>query len=140
MNKYTELKNKHQKEVNEFPFIFAFNQEQFNKGMEKLGLKPTDTDKIYSIGHGGYIRRTDSEAMHKMFARHAEEMKKAIAEDTTGDGFIFDMFNYELANHEYIITGDIEDTLNCLDLTIEEINADKRLLHGLKKAIRNQCE
>lgn len=140
MNKYRALRDKQQKEVNEFPFMFAFNQEQFNKGMQKLGLEPTDTDKIYSIGGGGYIRKTDSEAMHKMFDRHSEEMKKAIAEDTTGEGFIFDMFNYELANHEYIITGDVEDTLDCLGLTVDEVNADERLLHGLYKAIRNQSE
>ena len=44
------------------------------------------------------------------------------------------MFLSELANHEYCITYDLEDTLNALGFTIEEINADKRLLHGLKKA------
>ena len=62
--------------------------------------------------------------------------ENAIAADTTGDGFIFDMFVYELANHEYCITYDLEDTLDALGLTPEEVNADKRLSHGLNKAIK----
>ena len=66
-----------------------------------------------------------------------EEKQDAIAADLTGDGFIFDMFVYELANHEYCITYDLEDTLDALGLTAEQINADKRLTHGLNKAIKH---
>jgi hypothetical protein len=133
MNKYDALRAKQQKEIDAFPCMWAFNQRQFAEGMAQLGLKETDTDKIYSLGNGGFIRKTDSEALAKMLNNHAEEMEKAIAEDKTGDGFIYDMFNYELANHEYSYTGDITDTLACLGLTLEKVNADERLLHGLKK-------
>jgi len=38
MNSYLELKEKHQKEVNEFPMFFAFNDKQFKEGMKKFGL------------------------------------------------------------------------------------------------------
>jgi hypothetical protein len=133
-NIYLELKRKHQEESNNFPFMFAFSKEQFAEGMQKLDLNESDTDKIYSIGGGGYIRKTDSEAMHEMFNRHEKEMKEAINNDITGEQFIFDMFNYELANHEYTYTGTIEDTINALALTIDEINNNERLLNGLKKA------
>ena len=136
MNSYAVMNDRHQKEVNEFPMMFAFSQKQFDEGMKQLGLEPTDTDKIYSIGHGGYIRKTDSDALSEMFDRHAKEMEKAIAEDSTGEGFIYDMFCYELNNHEYSYTHDISDTLDCLGLTMEKVNADERLLHGLKKAMR----
>ena len=136
MNRYSVLREKQQKEIDAFPFMFAFNKQQFAEGMAKLGLKETDTDKIYSIGQGGYIRKTDSEALAEMLDRHGEEMEKEIAADTTGDGFIYDMFYYELANHEYSYSGSITDTLDCLGLTQEKVNADKRLLHGLKKADR----
>ena len=47
--KYLELKQRQQKEVNDFPFGFAFSNQQFKEMMEKFGLKETDTDKIYSI-------------------------------------------------------------------------------------------
>jgi hypothetical protein len=65
-------------------------------------------------------------------------MTVAIENDSTGDGFIFQMFNYELSNHEYCISGDVSNTLEALGFTFDEVNADKRLLHGLKKAIKAQ--
>lgn len=135
MNSYSELRAKQQEEFNSFPLMFAFSRKQFDEGMRKLGLEPSDVDKIYSIDGGGYIRRTDYDAFIKMLKKHGEEMEKAIAEDTTGEGFIFDMFCYELQAHEYSYTYDISDTLDCLDLTIEKVNEDKRLLHGLKLAM-----
>ena len=76
--KYLKLKEKHQKEVNDFPFGFAFSNEQFKDMMKKFGLKEKDTDKIYSIGAGGYIKKTDAEAMHNMFKRHREESSHKI--------------------------------------------------------------
>lgn len=61
-------------------------------------------------------------------------MQDAIAADKTGNGFIYDMFLYELANHEYCITYDYEETFDALGLTEKQVNADKRLIHGLQKA------
>jgi hypothetical protein len=139
MNSYLQLKQKQQKEVEAFPMVFAFSNKQFEEGMKKLGLKPEDTDKVYSLkGTGGFYRRSDAKILHDMLNRHIKEMDEAISADLTGDGFIYEMFNYELSNHEYVVTGDITDTVRCLDLTIEEINNDKRLLHGLKKACKYQ--
>lgn len=138
MNKYSELREKQQKEIDAFPFMWAFNRKQFEEGMERLGLAPSDTDKIYSIGAGGYIRKTDSDALHEMMNRHAAEMQAAIDADETGEGFIFDMFNYELANHEYGYTRDPEPTLDALGMNMEEIMADGRLLNGWKKAVKRQ--
>jgi len=78
-----------------------------------------------------------------MGKRFEKERKDAIVADKTGDGYIYQMFLYELANHEYCLTYDYEDTFDALGLTVDEINADKRLLHGLKKATREylkHCE
>lgn len=138
MNKYTELKARHAKMINELPIFYAFNNKQFEEGMAKLGLNPDQTDLIYRLGGtGGFYRKSDSDKIKETFATVDREMKEAIAADETGEGFIYDMFNYELANHEYCITWDLEPTLDALGLTIEEINADERLLKGLKKAIKN---
>lgn len=134
-NLYKELHDQFQKETDKFPFGFAFSQEQFDKMMvERFNLKPTDADQIYSIGGGGYIRKTDYEALIEMMDRHNRVFKEAIAADSTGDGFIYDMFVYELANHEYMYTMTSDDTLDALGFTWDEINADPRLSHGLKKA------
>ena len=137
MNKYQELREKQQAEVNAFPMFFAFNQKQFEEGMQSLGLKPTDTKKIYKLGNtGGFYRKSDSAAFHEMFRRHTKELEDAITSDPTGDGFIFDMFDYELANHEYNYTHDPEPTLDALGLTMEQVRAEPRLFHGWKKATR----
>ena len=137
MNTYQEMKDRQQKEFDAFPLGAAFSNQQFKDMMEKWGLTVNDTDKICSIGGGCYIRKTDKDAFCDLMNRLNSEKENAIAADLTGDDFIFDMFVYELANHEYCITYDLEDTLDALGLTAEEINADKRLTHGLNKAIKH---
>ena len=136
MNAYQEMKDRQQKEFDAFPMGAAFSQQQFQNMMEKWGLTVNDTDKICSIGGGCYIRKADIAAFTTLINKTAAELKNAITAELTGDGFIFDMFVYELANHEYCITYDLEDTLDALGLTAEQINADKRLSHGLNKAIK----
>ena len=139
MNAYQSLKARHQEEVNAFPMEFAFSTKQFEEAMARLGLKPTDTDQVYKFsGTGGIYRRSDAPALHEMFERHERERAEAINADTTGEGYIFEMFNYELANHEYGYTGDDSDTLNALGLTREEINNNPALLRGFKKALAAQ--
>lgn len=136
MNDYKKMKEKHQKEINEFPMFFAFNNKQFDEGMKKLGLDPSEEHKIYKLGGtGGFYRKTDATTLNEMFKRHDEEMRKAMAED---DDFILEMFNYELSNHEYIYTQDVTDTLNSLGLTIDEVKNDKRLMDALQKACKSQ--
>ena len=134
MNSYATLKEKHQREVNAFPLGFAFSEKQFNKMMENWGLYPSETDKIYSIGGGGYVRKADADALHEMFARHATERENARKENK--DDYLYHMFAYELANHEYGYTYDITDTLDALDLTLDEINANQDMVKALERALK----
>ena len=133
MNAYQQLKNRQQKEFNAFPLGAAFSNAQFAEMMQGWGFTENDTDKIISIGYGCFIRKSDRERFEDMNARLNKEMQDAIAADKTGDGFICDMFYYELANHEYCITYDLEETFDALGLTETQV-ADKRLLRGLEKA------
>jgi len=135
MNAYIDMKNRHQLEVDGFPLAFAFNKKQFAEGMRKLGLSPNDTDKVYRLNNtGGYYRREDAESLNEMIFRHAEELQEAIDGDTTGEGFIFQMFNYELANYEY----DESAALQALGITDEELSGSEPLRHGLALAIKAQ--
>lgn len=72
--------------------------------------------------------------MHETFARHHKELQAAIDADPTGEGFIKDMFFSELENHEYSYTGTVEDTLDSLGLSFEDVAADPRLARGLDLA------
>jgi len=141
MSRYTELKRKHEAEFNTFPIFFVFSNEQFEEGMKKLGLTKFDINQIYKFGNtGGFYKRTDSERLCEMLQRHEKEMQDAIDADSTGEGFIYEMFNYELADHEYIVTYDISSTLDALDLTLEDIKKDERLQRGLKLAKENNIK
>ena len=138
MEKYNEMKTRQSEEFNNFPMFFAFSDKQFEKGMDKIGLTKKDTDKIYSAGAGGYYKKTDSKNLKNLMSRHANEMDEAIKADTIGEGFILNMFDYELSNHEYCITMDTEDALDALGISQIDIDKNEALQHGLKLAKSNQ--
>lgn len=134
METYKEMIARHQKEVDNFPFIFAFSAKQLEEGKKKLGVK--SNSELLSIGAGGFVRKIDEAAMSEMFSRQRQELKDNIAADTTGEGFIKAMFAYELEEHEYCVTYDLEQTLNALELTVNEINDSPALLNGLNLALK----
>ena len=135
-NLYRVLRDRQQKEMNEFEGIFfAFSNSQFDEGMRKIGLEPGQVDQIYRLMAGGFIRKDRSAALHEMFDRHEKERDDAMNNPETGDQFICDMFLYELDNHEFGYTGDTEDALDALGFTAEEVVNDKRLNRGICKAV-----
>lgn len=134
MNRYAELKQRQHEEFAAFPMQFAFSDQQFAEGMAALGLTSADTDKIYKAPGGGFYRKEDSPRLKAMMDRFDRELQSAISGDGTGDGFIYEMFLYELGNHEYGYTGDLSETLYALGYTKADIRADPRLSHGLEKA------
>lgn len=136
MNRYAEMRQRQQEEFNALPLGFAFSQKQFNEMMEGWGLNPeNDLDKIFRTPGGGYVQKKDAELLHQTRERHDSELKEAIAEDTTGEGFIYEMFLCELDDHEYGYTRDTEDTLDALGYTAEEVLGDPRLKRGIEKAV-----
>ncbi len=135
MNSYEEMKKRHRQEVNELPIKFAFGQKQFDEMMVEFGLKSDETDKIYQLGGtGGFYLRTDSAKIYECFKKHEEEMKEAIESDKTGEGFIFDMFRTELANHEYSYTMDERDAIIACGFSEEEVENNIALSQGLALA------
>lgn len=136
-NAYATLKAEHQKRVNALPIKFAFSNAQFGKAMQELGLSPADTDKVYKLGStGGFYRREDSALIFGTFAQNEKEMQEAIAADPDGSGFVKDMFLYELDNHEFGYTGDLEDTLDALGYTEDEVENNPALRRGLHIAVQ----
>lgn len=141
MNQYTKLKKRQQEEFNALPLGFAFTEEQFEKMMRNWELDPkADIDKICRIVSNGYIQKKDLKKLQELSKRHKVEREEAIANDKTGDNFIYHMFLCELNNTEYGYTGNETDALEALDLTWEQLQADKRLLHGFEKASKRILE
>lgn len=141
MNDYQKMRNRHQQEFNMLPLGFAFNRKQFNEMMRGWGLHPErDVKEVTCIGNGGYIQKKDVELLRQTSARHKEELAAAIESDTTGDGFIFQMFYRELKNHEYGYTGDADDTLDTLNYTMAQVQSDQRLYRGFQQACKKIME
>lgn len=137
-NTYITMKRRQQKEVDDFPMFAAFSEEALYEGMKEMGLTNTERHKLTSLGCGVFIRAADVPAWEAMALRHKRERNEAILADKKGTGFIKEMFSYELSNHEYSFTLDLTDTLDALNLTVEQINASPALKHGLHLAICDQ--
>lgn len=72
--------------------------------------------------------------LRQMLHRHRAEVDAAIEADATGDGFIHQMFLYELDRHDYRHTGDLDSTLHDTGYSREEVDSDPRLRRGLYTA------
>lgn len=128
-NIYKELKEKQQAEFNSFPIKFAFSREQEEKGLEELGL--ASADEAIGIGGGGFIRESDKQAFFDMLERFDKEHEEML----NNPKYVVDMFKYELANHEYGYTFDLEPTLEACGLTEEDIENNLILKKGLAAAL-----
>ena len=135
---YTEMKQRHQSEVNALPLAFAFSDKQYRDKLAEWRITPEEAKAgaIVGIGNGGFIRSSDRELVISTFDRIAEEEAAAIAADQDGTGYIYEMFLYELNNHEYSYTGDVDETLEALNIKWEDMAENKALLNGLNKALK----
>ena len=118
MNKYREMRERQQKEFNEFPMLCAYSMKQLEEEMAKHGVK--DTSELVSVFSGCFIKKTDREAFHAMFSRLNKELEEAYKDDK----FLHDAFYEELANHEFCITGDWEPTIDALGISLAVFDAE----------------
>lgn len=140
MNTYAEMKKRHQEEVNALPIYWAFTEERFDEVLKELGLTKNDADKLCNIFGGGFCLAKDAQMIADTLARNFKEVEDAIQADETGDGFIKDMFLYELRDHEYTYTCEVEETVEACGFTMEQIEDDERLRHGLEVAAKELRE
>ncbi|MBO6266837.1 MAG: hypothetical protein J6M06_01250 [Synergistaceae bacterium] len=139
-NEYNRLRKRHQAEMNEFPMRAAFTLTRFEQIMREWGFDPDDHDKVAQIVPGLFIRRTDIPAFREMNERHARERKEFLDADTTGErgGHWYQAFRSELSNHEYVVSGDAEEALSELNLSLKEVYADPVLKKALLLAEQDE--
>ncbi len=120
---YLDLKKRHEKELNEFPIAYAFNDKQLEEALEKLGA--TKEECVTVFGHGDIVKRSDAKELVKMFTRQDKEVKEKLKADPE---FAYEAFLYEMDNHEYAINWSAdEDVLAAFGITFEFIRK-----HGLQ--------
>lgn len=114
---YLDLKKRHEKELEEFPIAYAFNDEQLKEALGKLGA--TREECVTVFGHGDIVKRTDAKALIEMLERHTREVKDKLKSDVE---FAEAAFLYEMDNHEYAINWSAdEDVLACFSITFDDI-------------------
>ena len=104
MMMYREFKEMKQKEFNALPTMFAFSMKQLEEQLNKFGATK---DEIVSLGAGMFMRKKDVYLLDSWESK-TEAMEKELMKN---DEFMLDAFLYELRNHEYIITYDVDDAL-----------------------------
>jgi len=135
---YQITKERHQKEFNDFSkksMFFAFDKKQFEEGMKKLGLEPSETNKIVSIGAGGYLLKDKVNELKNLSKRQKEELKQLRKNKKQ---FATDLFTYELANHEFGFTYDLSETLDALGMTLSGIKKEPETYEALKEVLKEQ--
>ena len=125
---YADWKNSKEKLGNFEGMFFAFNQEQLKEGIAKVGA--TKDNKITSIGAGGYILTSRLKEFEELVEGSNKRLKTLMKDFE----FAVSAFRYELANHEYCITGDIEEAVYALNYTVDEVLNSKHLSDALLEA------
>ena len=130
---YQSMKKRHQEEVNNFDFGFAFNKQQFEEMMEKWNLSENDTHQIICMGNGCFVLKKDIPAMKEMFEKQRQEQKSI----KTLYNEMYIAFIAEMYNHECQISDSYEDVLETLNITKEDLKEDPKLLKQFEKAKKN---
>lgn len=129
---YIDVKNRQREELNDFPMFFAFNKEQFDKGMKKIGAK--NKEELAGVPGSGFILKKDTSKLKNLFKSHEEEMAQLF----NNKDFLIDAMIYELNNYEYTCTGDPQPAL--LALGIELDSEEKVRCFNIAKQIVLQQE
>lgn len=133
---YQEMRAAHQEDYNNFPLGFCFSEEQYKEMMRKWGLKEdhTDDDKICFLSKEypglGFIRKCDIPAFNELNKRQREE-EKIFNEKKKN---LIEMFEYEMANHEYCITYNQEEVLEACGIDKKEFVENKTIREAFAEA------
>lgn len=107
---YGQMKERHQQEYNRANLCkYAFGRDQFNAMLKEWGLTdtPDDLKKIVHHGAGAYSLKADAVKLDDLFSRQWSELVERMESD---DAFFISALQYEMANHEFSLTRDWDET------------------------------
>ena len=143
---YREFRDSQQKMFDDFAdknAFFAFNDEQFEEGLKKLGIRGRKTESVSKnlvhAGAGMYLWKSAVPEYKSLIS----QLDKELREKMQNKRFAEEAFYYELGNHEYCITFDSEPAIEALGYTVDEVIADKKLFNAWCVAKRKyiaECE
>lgn len=113
-------------------------QEELDKRNSNINIKEKkNLDKLISLGASGFVLKKDKNAFEKALDTIGKIKDNLIRDKEKGIDFCCEMFIYELNNHEYSYTNDIDDTLANMGLTRDKIARTPNLKKGLRKALKD---
>lgn len=115
---YLELKKRHEEELSRFPIAYAFDEEQLEQALEKLGAKKSECVSV--MGLGDIVKKSDAYHLIDMFKRHDKEIQEFLLHDEKNAE---EAFLYEMDNHEYAInwSGD-DDVMACFNVDYDKLD------------------
>ena len=133
---YGEMKDAHQKDVNEFPMIFLFGRKSDDELKKELSkISATSLEECVSLyGAGDVMNKADVPKWSELCKFHDAEIKNFEKKESN----LVERILYEMNNHEYGYTMDPEDTLNALGKTFEDLENDQLFNRAWAKA-QNKC-
>jgi len=106
---YQEYREKRQKEFDELPIFYAFNDKQFEEALAERGLTLNNLDQLYKLPAGGFYLKKDHEKIKAFF-----EQPDQLPELMKNFDFAESAFYYEMCNHEYIYNWEADyDVISC---------------------------
>lgn len=112
---YLDLKQRQQREIEEFPIAYAFNAKQLKEAIAKLGATKQE---VTTLGYGTVIKKSDIPALDELMENHRHELKMAMKDKE----FAYEAFLYEMDNHEYAINWDGDtEVLECFNLVYAQL-------------------
>lgn len=132
---YQTFRKQNNKELSDFMdknIFFAFDNEQFEKGLEKVHATKDD---IVSIGFGGFMTKEQQKAYKDLSNKQLQDLRNYMLNDYTQAR---KAFLFEMINHECMYSGDYEEVLEVLALTQDDLKNNRKLQQAFDYA-RKQC-
>jgi (p)ppGpp synthase/HD superfamily hydrolase len=139
-NAYLDLQKKHRDEISNFPIAYAFNKEQLNEALVKLGVENVE-ECVTIMGHGDIVKKENAPKFVAMLKRQSKEVHDLLcsSEEVAEAAFL-----YEMDNHEYAINWDGDaDVLTAFALDeedLEKMNLTGAYLKARKQHYKNATE
>ena len=114
---YNQYQKHAEQVVGSLDIIFAFSNEQLDQGLAKKGWKKED---LVCFAGGYCAKESLQENIQKLKGLNTK--KQDLLQDLD---FLYEALVYELQNHEFGYTGDLEQTFDALGLTLDNLTSEQ---------------
>ena len=132
--KYYVWKEKNSKKLDKFisdNIFFAFDNKQFDKGLEKLGVKKEEVkEKLCSLFGGGFMLKSSKKQYNKIINRMHRNKRKYLSHYPN----LYNAILYEMGNYECGYTWNFTTCLAPLGFSKKDLLKNKKLAKAFHKA------